>query len=42
MNNSAWPLLPSVRLRALTSSFFSRLDFAHRFRNGCHAFGGTN
>ena len=40
MNNSAWPLIPSVRLRAVTSSFFSRLDFAHRFRNGRHS--GTN
>ena len=42
MNNSAWPLIPSVRLRAMTSSFFSRLHFAHRFRNGCHTFSGTN
>jgi hypothetical protein len=42
MNNSAWPLIPSARLGAMTSSFFSRLDFAHRFSNGCHTFGGTN
>ena len=42
MNNSAWPLIPSVRLRAMTSSFFSRLDFAYRFCNGGHTFGGTN
>jgi hypothetical protein len=42
MNDSAWPLVPGVRLRAMASAVFSRLDFAHRFRNGCHTFGGTN
>jgi hypothetical protein len=42
MNNSAWPLIPSVRLRAMASAVLSRLDFAHRVRNRCHTFNGTN